>query len=149
MLDRAAAADAEMRTKRLDALGARRLDAQQMPAVRMAGHALGLDRLARQRIGHEHRPVRRFGDAVAAVGQAVDEQPFGHRAGYGALQARGGDVRKIAALGQRVETPDQQQRIERKPDRQPDPDAGRAITAAESRAHSRRRSRSPRSRSRR
>ena len=86
MLDRAAAADAEMRAERLDALGARGLDPQQMAAIRMAGDALDLDGLAGQRIGHEERARRRVGHAVAAVGEAIDDEPFGHDVGR-ALQA--------------------------------------------------------------
>ena len=77
MLDRAAAANAEMRAERLDALRARGLDPQQMAAIRMAGDALDLDGLARQRVGHEQRPRRRVRHAVAAVGEAVDGEPFG------------------------------------------------------------------------
>ena len=74
----AAAAHAEMRTERRDALRARGLDAQQMAAVRVAGRRLDLDHLARQRVGHEHRPRRRVRDAVAAMAEARDGQPFGH-----------------------------------------------------------------------
>ena len=77
MLDRAAAANAEMRTERLDALRARGLDPQEMAAIRMAGDALDLDGLARQRVGHEHRACRRVRHAVAAVGEAIDGEPFG------------------------------------------------------------------------
>ncbi len=58
MLGRAAAANSEMRAERLDAVG-RRLDhAQQMPAVRMARDAVGVDRLARATY-RARRPARR------------------------------------------------------------------------------------------
>ncbi len=77
MLDRAAAANAEMRTERLDALRACGFDPQQMAAIRMAGDALDLDGLARQRVGHEHGPSRRIRHAVAAMGDAVDGEPLG------------------------------------------------------------------------
>ena len=77
VLDRAAAADAEMRTERLDALRACGLDAQQMAAIRLAGNALDLDGLAGQRVGHEQRPRRRVRHAIAAVGEAIDGEPFG------------------------------------------------------------------------
>ena len=76
----AAAAHAEMRTERRDALRACGLDAQQMAAVRVTGRRLDLHHLARQRIGHEHRSLRRLGDAVAAMAEARDGQPFGHAA---------------------------------------------------------------------
>jgi hypothetical protein len=78
MLDRAAAANPEMRAERLDALRARDVDAQQMTAVRKAWNAFNLDGLAGQRIGNEHRPGWCLGYAVTAMGEAVDDEPFGH-----------------------------------------------------------------------
>ncbi len=78
MLDGAAAAHAEMRTDRRNALRARRLDAQQMPPVGMAGDRLDLDRFARQRAGHINRAVRAFGNPVAAVADLFDHKVFGH-----------------------------------------------------------------------
>ena len=77
MLNRAAAANAEMRAERLDALRARCLDPQQMAAIRMAGDALDLNGLARQRVGHKDRACRRIRHAVAAMGDAIDGEPFG------------------------------------------------------------------------
>ena len=59
MLHGAAAAGAEMRTDRRDALGARVLDPHQMAAVGMAGPGVDLDGLAGQRVGHEDRPAGR------------------------------------------------------------------------------------------
>ena len=77
MLGLAAAAYGEMRAHRRDALGARRLDAQQVAPIRVTGKWLDLDRLARQRVGHEHRPAGRVGDPVAAMAEAANGQAFG------------------------------------------------------------------------
>ena len=77
MLDRATAADAEMRAERLDPLRACGLDAKEMTPVRMAGDGFDLDGLTGQRIGHEHRPRRRFRHAIAAVGETFDGEPLG------------------------------------------------------------------------
>src|SRR5262249_23174876 len=85
MLDGAAAADAEMRTEGCDALGARRQDAQQVPAVRMAGYALRFAGLAGQRVGNEGGPGGCVDHAVAAMGEAVDDETFGHGHGLGAV----------------------------------------------------------------
>ena len=63
------------------------LDAQQVAAVRMAGERLDLHHLARQRVGHEHRPVRRLGNAVAAMAETGDREAFGH-AGAVAISGR-------------------------------------------------------------
>ena len=60
VLGLAAAANAEVRAYRLDALRACALDAQQVAAVRMAGDNLYLHHLARQRVGDIHEPVRRL-----------------------------------------------------------------------------------------
>jgi len=43
----------------------------------MAGDALDLDGLARQRVGHEQGASRRIRYAVAAMGDAVDGEPLG------------------------------------------------------------------------
>ena len=80
MLERAAAADAEMRADGSDPLGARCIDPHQMAAVGMTGPRLALDRLARQRVGHVDRsggPVR---DAVAAVAEPHDGETVNHAA---------------------------------------------------------------------
>ena len=52
MLDGAAAADAEMRTERRDALRAGAFDLDQPPAVGMTRHVLDLDGFAAERVGH-------------------------------------------------------------------------------------------------
>ena len=78
MLHGAAAADAEMRTDRGDALQARRFDAEQMPAVGVTRHALDFDRLARQRPGDEDRAVGAIGYAVAAMADPVDHKMLNH-----------------------------------------------------------------------
>ena len=78
VLDGAAAAHAEMRTDRRDALRARRLDAQEMTPVGMAGDRLDLDRFSRQRARHIDRAVRARSDPVAAVADMFDHELFGH-----------------------------------------------------------------------
>ena len=78
MLGRAAAADAEMRADRRDALGARLEHRKQVTPVRMARDRLGLHPLTRQRVGHEHRPGWAGCDAVAAVTETGDGELFGH-----------------------------------------------------------------------
>ena len=75
MLQRAAAAGAEMRADRLDALRARHDHAKQSRAVALPLH---LDRLAGQRIGNVDRAFGRFGDGVAAVAHARDAEGLGH-----------------------------------------------------------------------
>ncbi len=72
VLHGAAAAGAEMLADRRDAFVARFVDMDEMAAVRVAGDRLDRHRLARQRIGHEHRAGRRIGDAVAAMADAVE-----------------------------------------------------------------------------
>ncbi len=74
MLQRAAPAHAEMRADRRDALQTRRLDAQQVPPVRMAGPVIDFHGFARQRVGHIERPHIRQRDAVTAVAEVVDGQ---------------------------------------------------------------------------
>ena len=43
----------------------------------MARNALDIDGLARQRIGNEEGPSRRIRHAIAAMGDAIDGEPFG------------------------------------------------------------------------
>src|ERR1039458_7777139 len=62
------------------ALMARLVDMIQMPAVGMAGDRLDRHRLARQCIGHEDRPGRGIGNAVAAMPEARNGELFGHLA---------------------------------------------------------------------
>src|SRR5579864_8110304 len=78
MLNRTATANTEMRADRRDALGVRTLDPQQGAAVGMAGHGIGFDDLARQGAGHIDRPVGTLGNAVAAMADAPNGQPFNH-----------------------------------------------------------------------
>ncbi len=80
VLHGAAAAHAEMRTDRDDALAARGLHPQQAPAVGMAAPILDLDRLARQRIGDVDRAVRRIDDAIAALAEMRNGEAFDHDA---------------------------------------------------------------------
>ena len=75
MLDRAAAADAEMRTERRDPLRACGLDLEQSPAVGMvAGNRGDLDRFAAQRIRHIDVAAAGDGDAVAVMADMVDDE---------------------------------------------------------------------------
>ena len=75
MLDRAAAADAEMRTERRDPLHACGLDLEQSPAVGMvAGNGCDFDRFAAQRIRHVDVAAACDGDAVAVMADMVDDE---------------------------------------------------------------------------
>ena len=75
MLDRAAAADAEMRTERRDPLHACGLDLEQSPAVGMvAGNRSDLDRFAAQRVRHIDVAAAGDGDAVAVMADMVDDE---------------------------------------------------------------------------
>jgi hypothetical protein len=67
MLDRASAADAEVRTDRRHPLRALRFDPQQLPAIGVTGDRLDRDGFARKRVGHIDRAVGRVGNTVAAV----------------------------------------------------------------------------------
>src|SRR5262249_12632094 len=78
VLQRAAAAGAEMRTDRRDAVWARDLDADEVTAVGMAGPGVDRGGFARQRIGHIDRPDWRLGDAVAALAETRNLQMFNH-----------------------------------------------------------------------
>ena len=69
LLQRAAAARAEMRADRLNALRARCEHTQQPRAITLPLH---LDRLAWQRVGHIDRALQRLGDSIAAVAHAGD-----------------------------------------------------------------------------
>ena len=80
VLDGAAAADAEMLAERRDPLRAGVLDARQMPAVGMTGHRFDFDRLAAQRVRHEHGLPAGKGDAVAAMADMIDDETFNHGA---------------------------------------------------------------------
>ena len=75
MLDRAAAADAEMRTERRDPLHACGLDLEQSPAVGMvAGNGSDLDCFAAQRVRHIDIAAACDGDAVAVMADMVDDE---------------------------------------------------------------------------
>ena len=75
MLDRAAAANAEMRTERRDPLHACGLDLEQSAAVGMlAGNRCDFDRFAAQRIRHVDIAAACDGDAVAVVADMVDDE---------------------------------------------------------------------------
>jgi len=81
VLDRAPAADAEMRTERRDPLRARALDREQPPAVgMMARHGPNLDGLAAKRIRYIYARAIGKGDAVAKMTDVIDDQPFNHGA---------------------------------------------------------------------
>ena len=78
VLDRASAADAEVRADGRNALVARRDHPQQVAAIRMAGNRLHLHRLAGQRVGRIDGTLRGVRDAVAAMAEAHDGQLFDH-----------------------------------------------------------------------
>ena len=78
MLRGAAAADAEMWAERRDAVRARCFDMQEMPPVGMARNRVDLYCLARERIRHEDRAIRRLRYAVAAMADAIDNEFFSH-----------------------------------------------------------------------
>ncbi|HSN33086.1 MAG TPA: hypothetical protein VLU41_10420 [Ideonella sp.] len=80
VLQRAAAAGAEMLARRRHALGARTIDVQKLASVGMAGDGLDRHRFAGQRVGHVDRSRWRLGDAVAAMPEGRDGELFGHSA---------------------------------------------------------------------
>src|SRR3954451_11666475 len=80
MLDRAAAAGAEIAAERRDPLRARLLDTKQRSALRMAGCRADLDCLAAERVGHEQAPAFRMGHAIAAMADMIDIKAFSHGA---------------------------------------------------------------------
>ena len=81
VLDRAAAADAEMRTKRSDPFRACAFDLKQAPAVgMMAGDRRDLDRFARQRVRHVNLLPLGNCDAIAKMTDMIDEEMFSHGA---------------------------------------------------------------------
>ena len=81
VLDRAAAADAEMRTKRRDPFRACAFDLKQAPAVgMMAGDRRDLDRFARQRVRHVNLLPLGKCDAIAKMTDMIDEEMFSHGA---------------------------------------------------------------------
>ena len=87
MLDRAAAADAEMRAERLDPFRARRRDRKQSPAVRMMPrYIIDLDGLAAERVGHVDGLDAAKRDAVAAMADMVDLQFLNHVARRGRIR---------------------------------------------------------------
>jgi hypothetical protein len=78
MLDRAAAADAEMRTERRDPLCAGDLDLEQPPPVgMMAGDRPDFDRFAAERIRHIDVAAACDSHAVAVVADMVDHEELG------------------------------------------------------------------------
>ncbi len=78
MLERAAAANCEMRTDRRDPLAAADIDLDEMAAVGMTGPSIDLDGLARQGIGRVDRARRRVRDAVAAPAEPGNDKPLSH-----------------------------------------------------------------------
>ena len=78
VLQRAAAAGAEMLADRCSALVAGFVDMQQMPAVGMAGDTVDRDGFAGKRVGHVDCAFRRFGNAVAAMAKPRNGELFSH-----------------------------------------------------------------------
>ena len=79
VLNRAAAADAEMLAKRFDTLRAGLFDPHQLPPVRMmTGRGGDFDRLATKRVGNkEVAPVGEC-NAVAEMADMIDEEALNH-----------------------------------------------------------------------
>src|SRR5665811_1573896 len=69
-----------MLADRNGALMARFVDMVEMPPVGMAGDRLDRHGLARQGIGHEDRPGRGIGNAIAAMAEAGNGELFCHLA---------------------------------------------------------------------
>src|SRR5712691_3496835 len=91
VLQRAAAASAEMRTDWCNALRARHVDANKAATIRMAGPGNDLGSLAWQHIGHVERARRCVRDPVATAARPFDLQALNHEAcDSGRTQARPG-----------------------------------------------------------
>jgi hypothetical protein len=69
-----------MRADRRNARGARRVDAEKLPPVGVAGNGLDLDSLARQRAEHENRLRTALDDTVAAMADPIDHEALNHAA---------------------------------------------------------------------
>ena len=78
VLHGAAAAYAEMRADRCDALCARSFDAKEPAPVRMARDRFHLDRFAGQRSGDVDHADGAIGDAVAAMAEPGDRKLLNH-----------------------------------------------------------------------
>ena len=78
MLNRAAAANPEMRAKWLDALRAFRHEMRKFAPVGMAVRWQHIDDFAAERIGHVDRLAAVDGDTVAKVSHVMDDEAFGH-----------------------------------------------------------------------
>ena len=79
VLDRAAAADAEMPAERRDPLSAGALDREQAPAVGVtAGYGTNLDGLAFKRVRHIDVCAVDQRDAVAEMTDVIDDEMFNH-----------------------------------------------------------------------
>jgi len=97
MLNGAAAADAEVRTERFDALKAWRFDVQQAIAIGMAGHRLDIGAFARQGERHIDEASASIRDAVAAMADMIDEKLFSHDVHQGRIP---GCRRRLEAMTQ-------------------------------------------------
>ena len=80
MLDRAAAANSEMRAKWFDTLGAWRHEMRKLTPVGMAVRWQHIDYFAAERVGHVNRLAAVNGDAVAEVSYVMNDEAFGHSA---------------------------------------------------------------------
>jgi hypothetical protein len=79
MLERATAADAEVRTDRRDAVGALGLYPQQLPAIGMTRDRPDCDDFSGQRIRDIDRSGGRIGNTVATMADICDAQPLRHQ----------------------------------------------------------------------
>jgi len=79
VLDRTAAADAEMLAEGFNALRARTLDPKQLPSVRvMAWRGCDLDRLGAKRVGDKKAVSLGKRDAIAEMTDMIDGEALNH-----------------------------------------------------------------------
>ena len=74
VLDRAAAADPEMRAERRNPLRACKFDLDQAPAVGMTRYCCHFDRLAAKRVRHIDARSAGHRDAIAAMADMIDDE---------------------------------------------------------------------------
>jgi hypothetical protein len=80
MLHRAATANAKVPADWLNSLCTRLLNVHKSPAVRMAGHGIDLDNLARQGAWNVNRAIGALGYSVAVLAEPVDQNSLSHAA---------------------------------------------------------------------
>ncbi len=78
VLQGAAATGSKVLANGVGALVALLVDMDEMPPVGMTDHRFGRYDLARQGVGHIDGTALRVGDAVPAVAEASNDEPFSH-----------------------------------------------------------------------